>query len=565
MLDATFLAHRDRLADSLDRVAKLTRDLGLEEQAMTLEEVRRALRDPFLFVVVGEVKAGKSSFINALLGAQICDVAPDPCTDRVTQIVYADEPFTKEIGPLLKQSGVHAEILRSIAIVDTPGTGAIIKEHQAITENFIPRADLALFVFSAVNPHTGAAWDMLDFVRAEWRKKVVFVLQQSDRATLAELEVNRRAVEQYAGQRGLKQPLIFATSAKRESGSDQGSGFAEVRDFIKQSVTGGANARAKLENACAVGEKVLADGAAALTEAARRQEGDSSVATRMEERLANAEARSAREIDALVERLELNYNRLSGELTDEFERGLTFSELFARTIGPIFGAKKSIKAWIEDLKTDFEKRLAPRVEELAQEGAQHYLDGVRLVLNDLIADLSRVRPADSAQAPQLFMKLPGWHGETSASVTTRLKALLEDDKFTSALQGSGTAAIPVALGGGVAALLGVIAASVTHVLVMDITGGVLTALTAAGAGLFVMFKRGAMLRDFRAALEQGRERFVREVRDRLNSKLGLIYDEIRRVCLPFFDEVRSAREKLEPLQAQRSALAEELRVRRNEW
>lgn len=565
MLDATFLAHRDRLADSLDRVAEMARTLGLGERAATLEEVRRALRDPFLFVVVGEVKAGKSSFINALLGAQICDVAPDPCTDRVTQIVYADEPFSKEIGPLLKQTGVKAEILRSIAIVDTPGTGAIIKEHQAITENFIPRADLALFVFSAVNPHTGAAWDMLDFVRAEWRKKVVFVLQQADRATLAELEVNRRAVEQYAGQRGIKQPLIFATSASREAAGDKGSGFAEVRSFISQSVTGGANARAKLENATVVGEKVLADAGSALAAEAKRQEGDGEVATRMQERLGNAEARSSREIDALVERLELNYNRLSAELSAEFERGLSMGELFSRTVGPWFGGKKSIKAWIEDLKSDFEKRLSPRVEELAQEGAQHYLDGVRLVLNDLIADLSRVRPAEGAQAPQLFMKLPGWHGETSSSVTARLKALLEDDRFATALQGSGTNAIPVALGGSVAAVLGVIAATVTHVLVMDITGGIMTVLAAAGAGFFIMFKRGSMIRDFRAALEQGRERFVHEVRERLGSKLGLIYDEIRRVCLPFFDEVRSAREKLEPLRAQQSAMAEELRVRRSEW
>ncbi|MBS0658337.1 MAG: dynamin family protein [Verrucomicrobia bacterium] len=565
MLDATYLAHRERLADTLDKVAGLARTLGLGERAATLDEVRRALRDPFLFVVVGEVKAGKSSFINALLGAKVCDVAPDPCTDRVTQIVYADEPFTKEIGPLLRQTGVKADILRSIAIVDTPGTGAIIREHQQITENFIPRADLALFVFSAVNPHTGAAWDMLDFVRAEWRKKVVFVLQQSDRATLAELEVNRRAVEQYAAQRGLKQPLIFATSALREGSGDKGSGFAEVREFIAQSVTGGANAKLKLENAAVAGEKILTDAGAALTEEAKRQAGDAEVAQRMEDRLGNAESRSAREIDALVERLELNYNRLAAELTDEFERGLSLSELFSRTIGPIFGGKKPLKAWIEDLKSDFEKRLSPRVEELAQEGAQHYLDGVRLVLNDLITDLSRVRPADGAQAPQLFMKLPGWHGETAGSVTARLKALLEDDKFTASLQGSGTSAIPVALGGSVAAVLGVIAGAVTHVLVMDITGGIVTALAAAGAGFFVLFKRGAMLRDFRAALEQGRERFVREVRDRLSSKLGLIYEEIRRVCLPFFDEVRLAKEKLDPLRGQQSALAEEVRVRRSEW
>ncbi len=565
MIDATYLAHRDRLADTLERVRALAVEVGLDDRAAALDDVRRALRDPFLFVVVGEVKAGKSSFVNALLGANVCDVAPDPCTDRITQLVFAEEPFSHEVGPLIRQVGVKAEILKSIAIVDTPGTGAIIREHQTITENFIPRADLALFVFSAVNPHTGAAWDMLDFVREEWRKKAVFILQQADRATPAELETNRRAVEQYAGQRGLRQPMIFATSATREAAGDRGSGFSEVREFIRASVTGGVAARAKLENAAGVAEKFLSLVQEGLGAEEKRLAADREIAARAADRLANGERRSGREIDALIERLELNYNRLAGELKGEFERGMSLSELFARTVGPLFGRKKSISAWIDELKSDFEKRLSPRVEEVAKEGAQHYLEGVRLLLNDLIADLGSARPSANSQAPQLFMKLPGWHGESTEGVITKLRELLSDDRFTASLQGSGTNAIPYAIGGGIAAVLGVVTGIVAHVLVVDLTGGILTALTAAGAGLFVLFKRGSLVRDFESALDQGRERFVREVRDRLTSKLGLIYEEIRRVCHPFFDEVEAARKKLEPLAQRRTTLEGEVRELRTQW
>ena len=270
-------------------------------------------------------------------------------------------------------------------------------------------------------------------------------------------------------------------------------------------------------------------------------------------------------IEDLIQRLELNYDRLSGDLKTRFIGGLSIGELFSRTIGPIFGSTKTIAAWIEELKADFTSRLGPRIEEIAKEGAEHYLDGVRLLLNDLIADLSRARPASSATAPQLYMKLPGWHGETSDSVVKKLRDLLTDDRFATALQGSGATAIPVAIGGGLATLIAVVTGAVAHVLVVDLTGGILTALTAAGAGLFVMFKRRGLIRDFETALDNGRSQFVREVRDKLTAKLSLIYEEIRRVCHPFFDEVESARKKLLPLTEERTRLADELQTQKAAW
>jgi len=103
------------------------------------------------------------------------------------------------------------------------------------------------------------------------------------------------------------------------------------------------------------------------------------------------------------------------------------------------------------------------------------------------------------------------------------------------------------------------------VLVVDLTGGILTALTAAGAGLFVMFKRRGLIRDFEAALDNGRAQFVREVRDKLTVKLSLIYEEIRRVCHPFFDEVEAARKKLLPLTEERTQLANELQAQKSTW
>ena len=76
-------------------------------------------------MVVGEVKAGKSSFVNALLEENICQTAAEPCTDKIQQIIYAKSEFQTEINSHLVKIGLPVEILKTLSIVDTPGTNTI--------------------------------------------------------------------------------------------------------------------------------------------------------------------------------------------------------------------------------------------------------------------------------------------------------------------------------------------------------------------------------------------------------------------------------------------------------
>ena len=101
-------------------------------------------------------------------------------------------------------------------MVDTPGTNSIIQNHETITENYIPQSDLVLFVISATNPHTKSAWELLKLISKEWHRKMVFVLQQADRASQRELTTNLELVKQYARERNVENPMVFTLSAKRE-------------------------------------------------------------------------------------------------------------------------------------------------------------------------------------------------------------------------------------------------------------------------------------------------------------------------------------------------------------
>ena len=252
-------AYRDRLDSLLGRVQALATHINNADLQRTTHNLRRNINEPFLFVVVGEVKAGKSSFVNALLEAEVCATDIEPCTDSIQQIVYAEVAFTEQVEPSLRKIGRPIPILQDISVVDTPGTNTVIDEHQIITERYIPNSDLTFFVLFAKNPYQKSAWDFLDFVSAEWRKKVVFILQQADLLRPADLQTNLERVREYAYQKQIKAPIIFPTSAVLEQeGDGANSGFGPVRQYIQAMVSSGESYKIKLRSVSQTTQQIIA-------------------------------------------------------------------------------------------------------------------------------------------------------------------------------------------------------------------------------------------------------------------------------------------------------------------
>jgi small GTP-binding protein len=171
------LAENRRLVGEL-RKALAKFDASAEDQA-TLERSARQLDELFLLVVAGEFNAGKSAFINALLGDKYLEEGVTPTTTRVHLIRYGRELQNETLEAALDRISIPAEILQDINIVDTPGTNAIHREHEAITREFVPRSDLVLFVTSADRPFTESERAFLQGIR-DWGKKIVIVLNKID-------------------------------------------------------------------------------------------------------------------------------------------------------------------------------------------------------------------------------------------------------------------------------------------------------------------------------------------------------------------------------------------------
>src|SRR3954464_4478671 len=216
MIADNYLQVRSELETALGKLLRLTSEMRCNPATLdTIHGLITDIREPLLFVVVGEGKGGKSSLLNALFGEEFAKVDVLPATDRVYIFRYGADDKSVEVSGQLTERYLPIKFLQDFNVVDTPGTNTMVAEHQTITEGFVPRADVVLFVFSVTNPWSQSGWQLLDLVQKKWLKNIVFVLQQADLRDPAEIDVIYRHLQDTATRKLGFAPPIFPVSARK--------------------------------------------------------------------------------------------------------------------------------------------------------------------------------------------------------------------------------------------------------------------------------------------------------------------------------------------------------------
>lgn len=235
--------HRDIFPDVvnlLDNSKKFFERISASDMEKKVAEMRSQLDEPFYLLVAGEYNSGKSSFINALCGERVLVDGPTPTTNRITLLTYGDKVEIKEVGDHLCQATYPMEPLKDVTLVDTPGTNSIIVEHSTLTESFVHRAELVLFVTSADHPFTESERQFLQFLKGKWGRKVLFILNKIDLKSTEELAEIVNFLEKNCFRLLGFEPKILAVSAKdaykaKVEGNKElleKSKIAEVENFI---------------------------------------------------------------------------------------------------------------------------------------------------------------------------------------------------------------------------------------------------------------------------------------------------------------------------------------------
>jgi len=504
---------------AIGQLHKLTTDIKNEELSSTVKDILDRISAPFTFVIVGEVKAGKSSFVNALLQARkdICAVAPSPMTDTIQLITYGEEESIEEVNPHFKRITQPVDILKEIAIVDTPGTNSIVEHHQEITERFIPHSDLIVFVFESKNPYRQSAWQFLDFINDEWRRKIIFVLQQKDLMEEADLQINIQGVHENATKKGIVNPNVFAVSAKMElDGYIKNSGFLDIRRYITENITGGKAPYLKIANnvntAFAINEKI----SHSLDLRIKQWEYDKEFRNEIRATLDNQEGKTKNQIDQLTENLIANFDRITAQKEKELAEGLGFLTVMKRSFGSMFGSKESLKDWLGQQAKDFEHKLNSSLKEKLTNGIIDVADNIQ-TMGKLVHAKIKDSKTILEDSDEIFADI----AEKRANVLMDLQRsfsnfLNESENFydETIAKDEGTVAPNLAAGSGIA-VVGVILATITNGAVFDITGGILTTIGVLFAGVTLGLKKRKILAGFKTEIAKGRSKLEWEVSEKL--------------------------------------------------
>ncbi|HHO56405.1 MAG TPA: GTP-binding protein, partial [Trueperaceae bacterium] len=334
--------------------------LELDASESELESLKTALKDLdgiFMVVISGEYNAGKSSLVNALLGQKVMTEGVTPTTDRVTIISYGDEAKIIEESASLARREYPAEILKDLAFVDTPGTNAIIKEHQELTEHFIPRADLVLFVTSADRPFTESERKFLQLI-ASWGKKVLIVINKMD---IIESEQERQKIVDFVKEHARatlgSSPSIFtlkakqAFNAKQENDLEkiQDSGIDKLEHFIENSLASNSRIKLKLLNPLGVAERIAKDFSQIIDKRQSLLEDDKKTLSEVDRQLMQYEKDTERELNN-------HMARIKNILLEVEKRGEIFFDETIRTRN-ILNLMKT-----DRIKRDFESQVIKSVD-----------------------------------------------------------------------------------------------------------------------------------------------------------------------------------------------------------
>jgi GTPase Era involved in 16S rRNA processing len=193
METSTFLRMTEVLRDAALRLATDFKQQAPAHKLRDMDQdaiasIERLVENKNTVLVVGEVKSGKSSFINAIMGKKLLPVEDEVATGQAIMIRnrtqkefrlvftdnstkkisenelvrYASQKAVNENGGIITLGGKelsHIEVdypalflPPNLTLVDTPGAGTLISYHIEITQRFIPEADAVIFVMDAYKP-----------------------------------------------------------------------------------------------------------------------------------------------------------------------------------------------------------------------------------------------------------------------------------------------------------------------------------------------------------------------------------------------------------------------------
>ena len=527
--------------------AAIRRFGGTEQDQTALASSVRQLDDLFLLVVVGEFNAGKSAFINALAGESVLREGVTPTTARIHLLKYGPTVSADTTADGIGMTTAPVELLRDVSIVDTPGTNAIIREHERLTTDFVPRADLVLFVTSADRPFTETERAFFESIRA-WGKKIIIVVNKADIfGTREELDEVLTFVRSAALRLFGLAPEIFAVSARLALRAKRGepalwtvSGFEPLERYITTTLDQRGRFQLKLANPLGVGYALASRYATMAEERLALLNEDTSVLEDIDRQLAVHR-------DDLARGFELRMAAVENVLLDMEQRGHAFFEDTLR-LGRVMDLlnrarvqKEFEQRVVGDAPHQIERRVSELIDWLIDQDFRQW-NAVTTVLGARSTN-HRARMLGTPEAGTFHADRTGLIESVGREAQRVVETYDKEREAAAIAEEARTAVTTAAAAGGAAVGLGTIVTLAASSAAADVTGIVLASLVAVIGFLVIPARRRKAKREMQEKVSQLRARLVQALRAEFEGARERGRTRIDEAIAPYSRFVRAERDR----------------------
>jgi small GTP-binding protein len=553
--------HRAFLGDLREA---LTASLSPESELRDAKAAATGLEQSFLLVVAGEFNSGKSSLLNALLGADALLEGVTPTTDKVQILVYGQQDTITPYEPLQDTFVIRRELpygfLEGVALVDTPGTNAVIRQHQIITEGFLPRADLLLFLTSADRPFSESERQFLSLAKT-WSRKVVMVINKID---LLETEIDKTTVYEFVKTNSLatlgETPPIFMVSARQHKREQNDTGFIALEQHLRQVLGEQSRVRLKLLSPLGVAQELLTRALNRVKASQELLRADSTLLTDLEHDFSQHQ-------NDLKTQLEAQLNNVYSVLDGVQKRGEIFIDDTLRVSKTLelLNADK-IRGRFEhevvyDAAAQLERRVSDIIDRFLERNVKFWNDTVQLLGTRGQADETRAALVRGAQFDHDRQGLLERLGQAANAEIARFEATefarqLATDASSAVVQGGLTSVGGLGLGALLVGIFGTLLADFT---------GILLGVAVAGLGFLILPRKRAQAKaQLETRIRQTRERLSEVLLREHNLEAERAQGRLRDAIAPFTRFIRSETERYAQTQTNLEQLKTQAAQLRNE-
>jgi small GTP-binding protein len=542
------------------RTALARFDAAPEHQEALARSIEQ-LDELFLLVIVGEFNSGKSAFINALVGSKVAEEGVTPTTARINILQYGESVERQAREAHVDVISAPAEILREIHIVDTPGTNAIIREHEAITTEFVPRSDLVLFVTSADRPFTETERAFLEQVRG-WGKKVVVVINKID---ILEGERQVEEIREFVAQNARAllgfSPEIFPVSSRlalRAKAGDpavwNASRFEALERYIRDTLDAPGRVQLKLLNPLGVGAALTDRHAAAVRERGALLKEDVTTLDEVDRQLGIYQSDLMRDFGfriADIDRILLEMEKRGHEFFDEHMRIARVIDLLNRSRMQQ-GFEQQVVA---DAPQQIERKVGELVDWLVDADLRQWQDVTRHLAARRRQYQDRIVGDDSGRFHYDRTRLIDAVTRESQKVIDSFDRRKEARELADGARNAVAAAAAVSAG---AVGLGAIVTIATTTAAADVTGIIMASVLAA-LGFFILPAKREQAKDqMRRKIGDVRERLSQALHAQFAQEISRSGDRIRESIAPYSRFIRAEGDKLRTTEQELREISAEL-------